>query len=125
MAKFYLCETCKNVVEMVHDSGVTPVCCGKPMMELVPNTTDAAGEKHLPVISQSGNTVQVSVGSAAHPMSEEHSIQWICLESAEGCQLKKLSADAAPEAVFALADGDAPKAVYAYCNLHGLWKTDI
>ena len=96
-----------------------------PMTELIPNTTEAAGEKHLPVVSQEGNTIRVCVGSAAHPMSTEHSIQWICLESAEGCQLKKLSPDTAPEAEFSLTQGDAPKAAYAYCNLHGLWKTEF
>lgn len=125
MAKFYLCETCKNLVEMVHDAGVTPVCCGNPMTELIPNTTEAAGEKHLPVVFQSGGTVRVSVGSVAHPMGEEHSIQWVVLESSEGCQKKTLSPDMAPEAVFVLSEGDEPLAAYAYCNLHGLWKTDL
>lgn len=125
MVNFYLCEACRNLVEMVYDAGVTPVCCGHPMTELIPNTTEAAGEKHLPVVSQEGDTIRVCVGSAAHPMSTEHSIQWICLESAEGCQLKKLSPDTAPETEFSLTQGDAPKAAYAYCNLHGLWKTEF
>lgn len=93
--------------------------------EIVANTTDAATEKHVPVVEVSGNIVKVSVGSVAHPMLDAHYIQWIALETAEGVQKKALTPGSAPEASFALTDSDKPVAAYEYCNLHGLWKTDI
>ncbi len=124
-AKFYLCEHCKNLVGMIHDAGVPIVCCGQKMTALEPNTTEAAGEKHLPVIEQCGSTVTVNVGEVAHPMSEEHSIEWIYLETSLGGQRKSLAAGKEPKAQFVLADGEKALAAYAYCNLHGLWKTEI
>lgn len=122
--KFYICKTCGNIVEMVQDSGVVPMCCGKSMTELAPNTTEAAGEKHLPVITKNGADVHVAVGAAAHPMSQEHSIQWIAVKTKAGCQRKHLSPENAPETDFALAPGDTLESAFAYCNLHGLWKTE-
>ena len=122
--KFYICRHCGNLVGMVHTSGVPMICCGEKMEALVPNTTEAAGEKHLPVVSVEGDTVRVAVGSVAHPMTPEHSIQWIYLETEQGGQRKALQPGDAPEAVFALT-GDKPVAVYAYCNLHGLWMTKL
>lgn len=95
------------------------------LTEMVANTTDAATEKHVPVIEASGNLVKVTVGSVAHPMLEAHSIQWIALETAEGVQKKALRPGDAPEALFALTDTDRPVAAYEYCNLHGLWKAEI
>ena len=95
------------------------------MTELVPNTTDAAQEKHVPVVEVKGNTVKVSVGSVAHPMLEEHFIQFIILETKQGFQKKDLKPGEKPEALFALADGDEAVAAYEYCNLHGLWKAEI
>jgi len=94
------------------------------MKELVPGSVDASREKHVPVVTVSGNTVTVQVGSAPHPMTEQHSIQWIYLQTEHGAQCKRLKAGDEPKAVFAL-DGDKPVAAYAYCNLHGLWKADI
>lgn len=124
-AKFYLCEHCKNLVGMIHDSKVPLICCGQKMTALVPNTSEGAGEKHLPVVSVDGNTVTVNVGEVAHPMSEEHSIVWIYLESEKGGQRKVLAPNDAPCAQFVLTDDDKAIAAYAYCNLHGLWKTEI
>lgn len=95
------------------------------MTELVPNTTDAAQEKHVPVVEVKGNTLKVSVGSVAHPMLEEHFIQFIILETKQGFQKKDLKPGEKPEALFALADGDEAVAAYEYCNLHGLWKAEI
>lgn len=95
------------------------------MTELVPNTTDAAQEKHVPVVEVQGNIVKVSVGSVAHPMLEEHFIQFIILETKQGFQKKDLKPGEKPEALFALADGDEAVAAYEYCNLHGLWKAEI
>ena len=90
--------------------------------ELTPNTTDGAYEKHVPVIEQQGDHVTVIVGSVPHPMLDVHSIQWIAVESKQGVQIKYLQPGQAPEAVFALTEGDELVAVYEYCNLHGLWK---
>lgn len=123
--KFYLCKHCGNLVEMIHASGAKIICCGDPMTGLVPNTTDAAHEKHVPVVTVSGNTVHVQVGSVPHPMEEKHYIQWIYLQTEKGMQRKDLKPGDAPEADFALAADDKPVAALAYCNLHGLWKADI
>ena len=92
---------------------------------LTANTVDAAREKHVPVIAREGNTVTVTVGSVLHPMTEEHYIPFIALETAQGLQVKNLKPGMRPVAVFALADGDEPVAAYEYCNLHGLWKAEV
>lgn len=122
--KFYICRHCGNIITKVQDAGVPVVCCGQKMEELTPNTVDASGEKHVPVVTIEGNTVKVAVGSVAHPMVPEHFIQWIYLETAKGGQIKKLNPEEAPEATFTLID-DSVVAVYEYCNLHGLWKTEV
>ncbi|MBR2666885.1 MAG: desulfoferrodoxin [Oscillospiraceae bacterium] len=120
--KFYICERCKNIITYLNQSAVPVMCCGQKMEELVPGTTDAAQEKHVPVISQEGSVVTVSVGSVAHPMMEAHYIQWIVLQTKQGVQRKMLTPDSEPKAVFALCEGDEVEAAYAYCNLHSLWK---
>ena len=120
--KYFVCEHCGNIVEMVNDSGVPVVCCGEKMKELVPGSVDAAVEKHVPVVTEDGNKVKVFVGEVEHPMAEEHYIGWIAIETKEGMQRKYLKAGEKPEAVFALADGDKLVAAYAWCNIHGLWK---
>ena len=124
MIRYFRCDKCGNLVESVHSSGVPMVCCGEKMRELVPGSVDAAVEKHVPVVSVEGSVVRVHVGSVTHPMTEEHLIEWITLETNRGVQRKTLSAGEAPEAVFALAEGEQVVAAYAYCNLHGLWKAD-
>lgn len=124
MSKFRICRHCGNLVGMIHDSGVPMICCGEPMAELEANTVEASVEKHLPVVSVDGDRISVSVGSAAHPMVEEHYIQWIYLQTEHGGQRKALNPGDAPEAVFTVTD-DKPVAVFAYCNLHGLWKTEL
>ena len=123
--KFFLCETCGNIATKLKDSGVPLVCCGRPMKELAANSTEAAGEKHVPVVEVNGTKVLVTVGSVEHPMTEEHLITWIYLETQQGCQKKMLTVGDAPKASFALVEGDAVKAAYAYCNLHGLWKAVV
>lgn len=122
--KFYRCNHCGNIIAMVHSSGVPVVCCGEPMQELKANTSDGAAEKHVPVISVNGNIVTVTVGSAPHPMTDAHYIQWICLETKQGRQRKSLSPSDEPVAKFALTEGDSVVAAYAYCNLHGLWMAN-
>ncbi len=120
--KFYICEHCGNIVEKAIDSGVPVVCCGQKMRELVPGEVDAATEKHVPVYEVRDGKVIVDIGSVAHPMSEEHYIQWVSLQSKQGVQRKQLQPNSAPHVCFSLCAGDAVEAVYAYCNLHGLWK---
>ena len=122
--KFYICEHCGNIIAKVKDVGVPVVCCGKPMSEIVPGTTDAAVEKHVPVWTVENGIVHVKVGSVEHPMVAEHMIQWIFVETEQGGQIRYLQAGQAPKADFVLG-GEKPVAVYAYCNLHGLWMTAL
>ena len=124
MKKFFVCKHCGNMIGLLHDGGVPMMCCGEKMVEMVPNTTDAAQEKHVPVATVEGNKVVVNVGSVDHPMVAEHWIQWVYLETDMGGQMKHLDVNASPEITFTLGD-EKPIAVYAYCNLHGLWKTDV
>ena len=116
MLKVYQCKACNKTViskaELKLDGWV----------ELIAGATDAAQEKHVPVVEKKCKTVKVSVGSVNHPMTAEHLIEWVALETEQGYQVKYLSADSAPVCTFTLADGDKAVAVYAYCNLHGLWK---
>ena len=100
------------------------MCCGQPMTELVPGTTYGAAEKHVPAVTVDGNKVSVAVGSVEHPMLEEHYIEWIAVETANGVQRKALKPGEKPAAEFVLADGESVTAVYEYCNLHGLWKAE-
>ena len=122
--RFYICEKCGNIVGMIHASGVPLVCCGQKMTALEAGTVEASREKHIPVVEVNGNTVKVVVGSVLHPMTEEHSITWVYLQTDKGGQRKCLKPGEKPEVTFALAD-EKPVAVYAYCNLHGIWKTDL
>ena len=123
--RFFICKHCGNIITMVHDAKVPVVCCGEKMSELVPGSTDAATEKHVPVVEVNGTEVKVKVGSVAHPMEEKHFIQWIYLQTKEGVQSKHLKPHESPEAVFALTAGDKAVAAYEYCNLHGLWKKEL
>ena len=120
--KFYRCAHCGQIIAVVKKTGVPVVCCGEPMKELIPGTTDASQEKHVPVFTVSDNVVTVCVGSAAHPMLPEHYIEWVAIETRLGNQRKKLQPGMEPKVCFSLCQGDEVQAVYAYCNLHGLWK---
>ena len=119
---FFVCEKCGNIIAMIKNSGVPIQCCGKDMQEIIPGTTEASYEKHIPVYKMEDNIVTVTVGSAEHPMMPEHYIEWVCIESDEGFQYKKLSPDMPPKIKFSLSGGDSVKAVYAFCNQHNLWK---
>lgn len=121
---FYICPECGLIVESIHDSGITPSCCGMKMDVLVPNTVEASGEKHIPAVTVEENAVVVNVGSVDHPMQDVHYIEWVQLITEQGSQRKFLKPGQAPKVVFPLG-GDKPLAVYAYCNLHGLWKTEL
>jgi superoxide reductase len=119
---FYHCETCGNIVGLIKNGGGKLVCCGKPMTELEANTTDIGQEKHVPVASRKDGKIHVEVGSVAHPMNEKHYIEWIATVTDNGTERISLSPEDEPKAVFC----DRPNAeIYAYCNLHGLWKTSI
>lgn len=120
--KFYRCETCGQIIAVVKKTGVPVMCCGKPMQEIIPGTTDASVEKHVPVYEVKDNKVVVTIGAAAHPMVEEHFIEWVSLQTKQGNQRKVLVPGTEPKVCFSICDGDEVEAVYAYCNLHGLWK---
>ena len=120
--KFYRCSHCGQIIAIVKETGVPVVCCKEPMTEVLPGTTDASLEKHVPIFTVEGNKVQVSVGSAAHPMLPEHYIEWVAIQTEFGNQRKQLCPGDEPKVCFSLCDGDEVKAVYAYCNLHSLWK---
>ena len=121
--KFYKCQHCGNVIMKFVDSQVPVVCCGEKMKELVPGTLDASLEKHVPVVTKiDDKTIKVQVGSVAHPMLEEHHIAFIYVETEKGGIRVDLKDK--PEAVVYLGEEKAV-AVYEYCNLHGLWKTEL
>ena len=124
MKKFYICEHCGNIIGMVKDKGVPVMCCGQKMKELVPNTVEASGEKHIPAVSLEGNMLKVNVGSVNHPMAEEHFIEWVYVETENGGMRKNLKPGQEPNVTFALGE-DKAIAVYAYCNLHGLWMAEV
>ena len=121
--KFFICRHCGNIIAFVDNKGVPVMCCGSRMEELVPGTVDASTGKHVPVVAVEGQLVTVDVGAVAHPMTPEHSIQWVSLQTKFGNQRKALKPGDAPQVRFAICEGDEVVAAYAYCNLHGLWKS--
>lgn len=120
--KFVKCGKCGQIFAVVKETGVPIMCCGQKMVEIIPGTVDAAVEKHVPKYEIDGNKVIVRVGEVAHPMMEEHYIEWVSIQTEYGNQRKPLHPGDEPKVCFALCEGDSVKAVYAYCNLHGLWK---
>ena len=120
--KFYRCETCGQIVAIVKKTGAPVVCCGKPMQEIIPGSVDASAEKHVPVYEVNDNIVTVKIGSAAHPMLDAHYIEWVAIKTKQGNQRKALHPGEEPKVCFSMCEGDEVEAVYAYCNLHGLWK---
>ena len=119
--KFYVCKHCGNIIAMIRSVGVQVSCCGEKMHEIVPGTTEASGEKHIPVYKVEGNIVHVAVGSVEHPSLEAHYIEFVALETEKAVQVAYLNPGDAPHAEFLCED--KPVAVYEFCNLHGLWKT--
>ena len=120
--RFMKCPICGQIVAVVKKTGSPIICCGRPMEEIVPGTTDASLEKHVPVYEVKDNVVTVTVGSVVHPMLPEHYIEWVSLRTKFGNQRKALKPGEAPTVSFALLPGDEVLEVYEYCNLHGLWK---
>jgi superoxide reductase len=123
--RFYICKHCGNIVGLINNAGIPLICCGDEMDKLIPNTTDAATEKHVPVIAVDGNKVIVEIGSVPHPMTEQHYITWVYIQTEKGGQRKELLPGWKPYAEFALTDDDRLESAYAYCNLHGLWKASV
>lgn len=122
--KFYKCKICGKIVAMIKESASETVCCGSNMEELKAGTTDAAVEKHVPVVTVTGNTVSVSVGSVTHPMEEKHYIEWIALETSQSFQMKYLQPGMEPKVTFSLIEGETVVKAYANCNLHNLWASN-
>ena len=122
--RFYHCSICGKVITILSDNEIPTICCNQDMEEIVPNRADGAAEKHVPVFTRTGNTVLVKIGSNPHPMTDSHRITWIGLRSTYGFQFKELHPNGEPAAIFSLLPEDHVEAVYAYCNLHGLWYSD-
>jgi len=123
-SKFYICRHCGNLIEKINDAGVPVICCGEKMEQLIPNTVDASGEKHVPVVTVENGVAKVNVGAVDHPMQPEHFIQWIYVVTDQGIMRKDLQPGQAPAASFVLGE-EKIKAVYEYCNLHGLWMIEL
>ena len=121
--KFYRCRICGQIAVKVKETKAPLVCCGERMEELLPDSVDASQEKHVPVVEVKGNNAIVSIGSEPHPMSKEHFIEWVFLQTEKTNQYRELKPGMEPAICFALCEGDEVKAAYIYCNLHGLWKT--
>ena len=120
--RFFKCLTCGKIIAIVNDRDIPTFCCGKPMVELVPNTEDGAHEKHIPVVEIDGNIITVKVGEVEHPMVDAHYIEWIAICTNKGNQRKQLKPGDKPVAQFALLPGEELLATLEYCNLHGLYK---
>lgn len=122
--RFYFCNSCGNLMIAAIASGVIPYCCGKEMTMLRPNTTDENSEKHVPVINfTSKHSMTVKIGARPHPMTGQHNIRFICLETDIGCIVRYLKENEMPEVCIRF--NGKPVAVYAYCNVHGLWRADV
>jgi superoxide reductase len=116
----YKCEVCGNIVEVLHSGAGKLVCCGQPMKLMTENTTDAAKEKHVPVVEKITGGVKVKVGSVAHPMEDKHYIEWIEIIADGKTYRQYLAPGQAPEAIFLIEAVNIT--AREYCNLHGLWK---
>ena len=120
--KFYRCSRCGQIIAIVKKTGSPVICCGAPMEEIIPGVSDGALEKHVPVYEVRDNKVFVTVGAAEHPMLPEHYIEWVSLQTKFGNQRKALKPGEAPKVCFSICEGDEVEAVYAFCNLHSLFK---
>ena len=122
--KFFKCRKCGNVVWKIVDGPGALTCCGEPMAELVPGTSDGTAEKHVPDLRVDGDRLIVNVGEVDHPMAPEHHICFVALDRGGGrVEVKFLEPGDAPQAAFARPAGHVE--AYEYCNLHGLWKASL
>ncbi|MCM8900673.1 desulfoferrodoxin [Caldicoprobacter algeriensis] len=120
---FYRCEICGNLVELINRGGGELVCCGQPMTELKPNTVDASVEKHVPAVTRKDGKLYIQIGSVPHPMIPEHYIEWVAVVSDKTMQRIALTPGQEPKAE--VVDTGEEVDVYAYCNIHGLWKAEV
>ncbi len=123
-SRFYICKHCKNIIGVIHDEGGNLCCCDDKMTHLKPRNENEWEDKHAPKVKKTQNGIQVDVGEIMHPMTDSHGISWIYLQTDRGGQRKCLEPNTKPTANFSL-NNEKPVAAYAYCNMHGLWKTDI
>lgn len=123
--KFYHCPYCGNLIEMIVDSKQIPVCCQHPMTELIANSQEAAWEKHIPIVKEQDGHTMIRVSDVLHPMVKEHYIVWIVIETTKTVIRRNLLPDQSPMMQLALSADERILNVYAYCNLHGLWKANI
>ena len=122
--RFFFCESCGNLLLAAIASGIIPYCCDEEMTLLTPNTTDGNHEAHLPVVERVGRgRLFITVGSKFHPMTSEHNIRFVCLVTTEECIIRYLDVKDIPSVEICYSG--VPLAAYAYCNIHGLWRTDI
>lgn len=122
MVKFFICNHCGNIIEMVRDRGVKVECCGEPMQLLVPGTSDGAKEKHVPFVEVADEKLAAKIGEVPHPMEEKHYIEWIAFVNED--IVKRVNLKPGEEAI-AYHNKNFKGEVYEYCNLHGLWKTEV
>lgn len=120
--KFYFCKHCGKIITMVNNANTPTICCGEEMQELEPGVTDGIYEKHVPEVSVNKGKVTVQVGKIMHPMSEDHYIQWILLQTDKGIYMKELTYEDKPKVDFFISKNESIIGVYSYCNLHKLWK---
>lgn len=120
--KFYRCPICGKIIAMVKETNVPTICCGKAMEKLIAGTTEASVEKHIPTYTIENGYIKVNVGAVEHPMTPEHYIEWVSLQTSKGNQRKALSPNSKPYVEFLIGKDEKIEFVYAYCNLHGLWK---
>lgn len=121
---FYRCAICGKVIAVMCEEDIPTDCCGQTMEELIPGRIDSMAEKHVPVCRRDGSTLWVRVGSDAHPMTDDHSIRWVGLQTSQGFQFKQLHPGELPRVCFSLCSEDEVQSVFAFCNLHGLWCSE-
>lgn len=121
--KIWKCKECNNVVAVLKEGSCIPTCCGQEMQEMKANTVDAAKEKHVPIVEVNGLVATVTCGSVLHPMEENHYIEFMVLTTTEGVKIDYLKPGMEPVCYFSMGEGETVISAYAYCNLHGLWKS--
>lgn len=123
-SSIYECEVCGNVVEVLRSGAAPLICCGKPMVERIPQTEDKGNEKHKPVVEENPDKMVVKIGEVPHPMEEKHHIEWIEFRGSDGFVVRKevIGQDVA-QATFEIPPQEG--IVFAFCNIHGLWKTEV
>lgn len=123
--KMYRCKICGNIVAVVNDGGVNPMCCGQDMELLSPGTSDGDTEKHVPKVTCNMNKVMVEVGAKLHPMTPEHYINMIVLETDKGAYIRFLTDNDVPSVEFTIGKDEKPIMAYSYCNIHSLFGAKI